>query len=61
MNDFNMVQSTCMRIVRDRILGYNFIDILNLFENNEQTDTILITGVDNIQKKKQQQNLLNIV
>ncbi len=42
--DYGFVQSSCVGIGGDPIPGSNFIDILSLFENDDQTEAIVMIG-----------------
>jgi succinyl-CoA synthetase alpha subunit len=43
-SDLNLGQSTCVGIGGDPIPGTNFIDVLNLFEKDPQTEIIIMVG-----------------
>lgn len=43
-SDLNLGQSTCVGIGGDPIPGTNFIDVLALFEKDEQTEIIVMVG-----------------
>ncbi|MGB2986440.1 MAG: succinate--CoA ligase subunit alpha, partial [Phycisphaerae bacterium] len=40
----DIAQSTCIGIGGDPVKGLNFIELLEMFENDEQTDAIIIIG-----------------
>lgn len=44
LTDAGMGQSTCLGIGGDPVLGSNFIDILRLFKQDEQTDAVVLIG-----------------
>lgn len=43
-SDLNLGQSTCVGIGGDPIPGTNFVDVLKLFQNDAQTEIILMVG-----------------
>jgi succinyl-CoA synthetase, alpha subunit len=44
MTDAGMGQSTCIGIGGDAIIGTTFLDLLELFANDEETDAIVLIG-----------------
>ena len=44
LSEKNLGQSTCIGIGGDPIVGTGYVDLLEMFENDEQTDTIVLIG-----------------
>lgn len=44
LTDFNLGESTCIGIGGDPIIGLKFIDLLEMFENDLQTEAVVIIG-----------------
>jgi len=44
MSEKNLGQSTCVGIGGDPIVGTSYIDLLEMFENDDQTDAIVLIG-----------------
>jgi succinyl-CoA synthetase alpha subunit len=44
LTEKNLGQSTCIGIGGDPIVGTGYVDLLEMFENDEQTDTIVLIG-----------------
>jgi succinyl-CoA synthetase alpha subunit len=44
LTEKNLGQSTCVGIGGDPIVGTEFVDLLEMFENDEQTEAIVLIG-----------------
>jgi succinyl-CoA synthetase alpha subunit len=44
LSEKDLGQSTCVGIGGDPIVGTSFVDLLEMFENDDQTDTIVLIG-----------------
>ncbi len=44
LSEKNLGQSTCVGIGGDPIVGTSFVDLLEMFENDDQTDAIVLIG-----------------
>ena len=44
LTEKNLGQSTCVGIGGDPIVGTGYVDLLEMFENDEQTDAIVLIG-----------------
>ncbi len=44
LSNLNIGQSTCVGIGGDPVVGSNFIDVLKLFEKDEETDAVVLIG-----------------